>query len=220
MKTDLQLKSDISAELAWDPSIEATHIGVAVENGVVTLSGDVDTYLQKHAVERAVRRVSGVRGIAVDLNVHLAPGGKRSDAEVAQAALYALAWHSLVPEDKVKVEVEDGWVTLTGELDWGYQSASAEQCIRPLIGVRGIGNQIRLKQRANPAGIRTDIESALTRHAQREAKHIAVEVDGSVVTLRGRVESMAEHEAAIGTAWASRGVTRVIDQLAVAEQPA
>lgn len=217
MKTDSQLKTDVTAELAWDPLIDATGIGVAVTNGVVTLSGEINTYLQKHAVERAVRRVAGVRGIALDLNVRLAPGGKRTDAEVAQAALRALAWHSLVPDDKVKVEVEDGWVTLTGELDWGYQSASAEQCIRPLIGVRGITNQIRLKQRVNPAEIRTDIEAALTRHARREANHIAVEMDGSVVTVRGVVDSMAEHEAAIGTAWASKGVTRVVDQLAVKE---
>lgn len=215
MKTDPQLKSDVTAELVWDPSIDATRIGVAVKNGVVTLSGEVETYLQKHAVERAVRRVAGVRGIAVDLDVYLAPGDQRSDAEVAQAALQALAWHSLVPEDKVKVEVEDGWVTLTGEVDWGYQSASAEQCIRPLIGVRGVTNQIRLKQHANPADIRSDIESALTRHAQREAKHIAVEVEGGVVTLRGVVESMAEHDAAMGTARASKGVTRVVDHLDV-----
>lgn len=216
MKTDVQLKSDVTAELAWDPSIDATRVGVAVNKGVVTLSGDVETYLQKHAVERAVRRVGGVRGIALDVTVRLAPRDQRSDAEIAQAALHALEWHSLVPEDKVKVEVEDGWVTLTGELDWGYQSASAEQCIRPLIGVRGVTNQIRLKQRANPAGIQADIEAALTRHAQREARHITVDVDGGVVTLRGQVESMAEHEAVIGTAWASKGVTRVIDQLALA----
>lgn len=217
MKTDAQLKSDVNAELNWDPSIDETGVGVAVKNGVVTLSGEVNTYLQKHAVERAVRRVAGVRGIALDLNVHLAAGGARSDSDVAQAALNALAWHSLVPGDSVKVEVEDGWVTLSGEVDWGYQSASAEQCVGPLIGVRGVTNQIRLKQRANPVAIRSDIEDALTRHARREAKRIGVTLDGSVVTLRGVVESMAERKAAIGTAGAARGVTRVVDQLVVAE---
>ncbi|HSV84907.1 MAG TPA: BON domain-containing protein [Ramlibacter sp.] len=217
MKTDQQLKTDVNAELVWDPAINATRIGVAVKNGVVTLSGEVETYLQKHAVERAVRRISGVRGIALDLDVHLAPGERRSDAEIAQAALDALTWHSLVPDDKVKVAVDDGWVTLTGEVDWGYQSASAEQCIRPLIGVRGVSNQLRLKQHANPADIRSDIESALTRHAQREAKHIAVDIEGGVVTLRGEVGSMAEHDAALGTAYASKGVTRVIDKLEVVD---
>lgn len=216
MKTDLQLKSDVTAELVWDPTVNATRIGVAVKDGIVTLSGQVDTYMQKHAVERAVRRVGGVRGIALDLDVQLAPHDKRTDAEVAAAAVNALKWHSLVPDDKVKVEVDDGWVTLTGELDWGYQSASAEQCVRPLLGVRGVTNQVRLKQHANPAEIRADIEAALTRHAQREARRISVEVDGGVVTLRGEVDSLAEREAAEGTAYAAKGVTRVIDRIEVA----
>lgn len=217
MKSDEQLKTDVAAELAWDPAVNATGIGVAIRNGIVTLSGEVDTYMHKHAVERAVRRVSGVRGIALDLHVYLAPGDKRSDAEIAQAALAALKWHSLVPEDKVKVEVEDSWVTLTGEVDWGYQSASAEQCIRPLVGVRGVTNQIRLKQHVNPAEMQADIESALARHAQREARRIAVQVEAGVVTLRGQVSSMAEHEAVIGTAYGSKGVTRVVDQLEVVD---
>lgn len=218
MKTDLQIKSDVTAELAWDPAVNATSVGVGVKDGVVTLSGGVDTYLQKHAVERAVRRVAGVRGIALDLDVRLAPDHKRSDTEIAQAALYALEWHSLVPQDKVKVQVEDGWVRLTGEVDWGYQSASAEQCVRPLVGVRGVSNEIRLKQRTNPVELKEDIAAAFARHAQREARHIAIEVDGGVVTLAGAVDSLAEHDAAIGTAYAAKGVTRVIDKLQV--QPA
>lgn len=215
MKTDLQIKSDVTAELVWDPAVNATNVGIAVKDGIVTLSGMVDTYLQKHAVERAVRRVGGVRGIALDLQVRLAPGHQRTDTDIAQAALHALRWHSLVPDDKVKVEVEDGWITLSGELDWGYQSASAEQCLRPLVGVTGISNQIRLKQRANPAQMQQDIVAALQRHAQREGKHIDVQVDGSVVTLSGHVDSMAEHDAALGTAYAAKGVTRIIDRLQV-----
>lgn len=217
MKTDQQLKSDVIAELAWTPGINATNIGVAVKNGVVTLSGEVDTYLQKHAAERAVRMVNGVRGIAVDVEVRLAPGDRRGDTQVAEAAINALRWHSLVPDDKVKVEVEDGWVTLSGEVDWGYQSSSAEQAIRPLIGVRGVGNQIRLKQHVDPTELRVDIESALTRHAQREARKITVGVDGGVVTLSGEVGSMSEHDAVLGTAYAAKGVTRVVDQLEVVD---
>jgi osmotically-inducible protein OsmY len=217
MKTDVQIKSDVVAELAWEPSVDATRIGVAVKDGVVTLGGEVETFLQKHAVERAVRRIGGIRGIAVDLHVRLSPAGKRTDAEIAEAAVHALAWHSLVPEDRVKVEVEDGWVTLTGEVDWGYQSASAEQSVRPLIGVCGVSNQIRLKQRASPADIRTGIEAALVRHAQREARHIGVDVDGGVVTLRGEVESMAEREAVKGIASTAKGVIRVIDRLEVVD---
>lgn len=217
MKTDMQLKSDVTAELAWDGGVNPTRVGVAVKSGVVTLSGEVNTYLEKHAVERAVRRVGGVRGIALDLQVRLAPGHKRTDAEIAEAAVHALDWHSLVPQERVKVAVEDGWVTLTGELDWGYQSASAEQCVRPLVGVTGVTNQIRLTQRTNPQDLRSGIEHALARHAQREARHLSVEVDGGVVTLRGQVGSMAERKAAAGTAFAAKGVTRVIDQLEVVD---
>lgn len=215
MKTDLQIKADVTAELVWDPAVNATHVGVAVKNGIVTLSGEVDTYLQKHAVERAVRRVSGVRGIALDLEVRLAPDHHRSDADIAQAALHALRWHSLVPDDQVKVEVEDGWVTLSGQVDWAYQAASAEQCLHPLVGVRGVTNNVHLKQRTDPKALREDIAAAFARHAKREAQHIEVDVDGGVVTLKGQVDSLAERDAAVGTAFAARGVTRVVDQLEV-----
>jgi osmotically-inducible protein OsmY len=216
MKSDMQIKSDVTAELLWDAAVNSTNVGVAVKDGIVTLGGTVDTFLQKHAVERAARRVGGVRGIAVDLEVRLAPGHKRTDAEIAQAVLHTLRWHSLVPDDKVKVEVENGWVTLTGEVDWRYQLMSAEHCVRPLIGVRGVTNEVRLKQHADPQHIHAGIAAALTRHAEREADHIAIEVDGGVVTLRGKVDSLAEHDAVIGTAIAAKGVARVIDRLDVA----
>jgi osmotically-inducible protein OsmY len=215
MKSDLQIKTDVTAELAWDPAVNATSVGVAVKDGIVALSGTVDTYIEKHAVERAVRRVAGVRGIAVDLEVRLAPGHARTDAEIAQAALHALRWHSLVPEDRVKVEVEDGWVTLRGEVEWAYQSASATSAVRPLVGVRGIANEITLVQQARPLEIRADIAAALMRHAQREALHIAIDVEAGVVTLQGLVDSLAEHDAVVGTASAVKGVTRVIDRLEV-----
>ena len=215
MKTDPQLKSDITAELAWDPIVDSTRIGVAVKDGVVTLAGEVDTYPQKRAVERAARRVSGVRGIALDLVVRLGAAHARTDAEIAAAALNALRWHSLVPDDKVTVSVEDGWVTLGGEVDWPYQSASAEQSVHPLIGVKGVSNNILLRQRADPQQIRQSLEAAFARHAEREANHVSIEVDGGVVTLRGQVHSLAEHKAALGTAHAAKGVTRVVDRLEV-----
>lgn len=215
MKSDLQIKSDVTDELVWDPAVNSTNVGVAVRDGIVTLSGTVDSYIQKHAVERAARRVAGVRGLALDLEVRLAPGHQRTDTEIAQAALHALRWHSLVPEAHVDVEVEDGWVTLRGELDWAYQSASAEGAVRPLVGVRGVTNEIRLVQHANAERIRGDIAEALKRHAQREAGRIAIDVEGGVVTLHGQVHSLAEHEAAMGTAFAAKGVTRVIDRLEV-----
>jgi osmotically-inducible protein OsmY len=215
MKTDLDLKSDITAELTWDPAVNPANIGIAVKEGIVTLSGTVDSYVQKHAVERAVRRVAGVRGMAVDLDVRLAPGHRRTDAEIAQAAVHALRWHSLVPEERVKVEVEEGWVTLSGEVDWGYQSASAEQALQPLVGVRGVTNQIRIAQHVNPKQIHSDISAALVRHAQREASHIGVDVDGGTVTLTGEVGSLAERDAAMGTAFAAKGVMEVVDRLEV-----
>lgn len=216
MKSDEWLKADVTAELAWDTSIgQPAGIGVAVKDGIVTLSGQVDTFVQKYAVERAVRRVAGVRGIAVDLEVQLASGAKTSDADIAHAALNTLRWHSLVPDERVTVEVENGHVTLNGELDWPYQVASAEQCVRPLLGVKGVINNIHLRPHVSATDIATDISSAFTRHAQREAKNIAVQVEGGVVTLRGQVDSLKEREAAVGTAWCAKGVTRVIDELQV-----
>lgn len=215
MKPDAQIQSDVMAELAWDPAVNFADVGVAVHDGVVTLGGSVATYLQKVAVERAARRVAGVRGIALDLDVRLDPGHERTDHDIAQAALQALRWHSLVPEGQVRVEVEDGWVTLVGEVDWGYQSASAEQCVHPLLGVKGVSNAIRIRQRANPVELREDIAAAFTRHAQREAHRIRVEVDGGVVTLSGTVDSLAERDAAMGTAFAAKGVTRVVDRIEV-----
>lgn len=217
MKTDQMLKSDVISELAWDPSVGSrAAIGVAVKNGVVTLSGQVDTFMQKHSIERAVRRVSGVRGIAVDLEVKLAGGLHTSDADIAQAALNALRWHSMVPDDRVQVEVENGHVRLTGEVEWAYQRSSAEQCVRPLLGVKDISNEIRIRAHVNASAIASGITSALTRHAQREARNIEVQVDGGVVTLRGKVDSLREREAAVGTAWSAKGVTRVVDELDVA----
>jgi len=215
VKTDAQLKADVTDELAWDPAINATNVGVMVKDGVVTLAGHLDSFAEKHAVERAVRRVAGVRGIALDLDVKLSSEHQRSDSEIAQAATAALGLNSLVPAGKVKVEVEDGWVTLTGEVDWGYQFASAEQCIRPLAGVRGLFNKITVKPRVQSKDIAAQITAALTRQATREARNIGIEVEGGVVTLSGKVHSMAEHDAAMGVAFSAHGVSHVVDHLQV-----
>jgi osmotically-inducible protein OsmY len=215
MKTDADIKADVMAELAWDAAINPTGIGLMVKHGIVTLTGHLDTFAEKHAVERAVHRVSGVRGIALELDVKLSAEHKRSDSEIAQAAASALRWSSLIPDEHVQVEVEDGWVTLTGEVDWGYQLVSAEQCVRQLVGVRGLSNQIIIKPHANSKDIGAEIAAALTRQATREAKHIAIEVKGGVVTLLGKVHSLAEHDAAVGVAFTARGVSRVIDKLEV-----
>lgn len=216
VKTDAQLRTDVTDELAWDPAVNASNVGVIVREGVVTLTGHLDSFAEKHAVERAVRRVSGVRGIALDLEVKLPTSAQRSDSEIALAATAALGLNSLVPAGKVQVQVENGWVTLTGEVDWGYQFASAEQSIRPLPGVRGLFNRITIKPRVDSKDIGAQITAALTRQAMREARHIDIKVEGGVVTLSGKVHSMAEHDAAIGVAFSTKGVSHVVDHLQVA----
>jgi osmotically-inducible protein OsmY len=215
MKTDAQLKTDVTEELYWDPVINSAHIGVIVKAGVVTLTGHLDTFAQKHAAERAVRRVAGVRAIAIELDVNLASAHKRSDTEIAQAATFALNWNSMVPDGLVKVEVENGWVTLTGELTWRYQVKSAEKCVRHLVGVRGITNSIQLVPQINTTDIGAQISAALKRQAAREAKHIAIKVTGNAVTLEGKVHSLAERDAAVGAAYSAKGVSAVVDRLEV-----
>lgn len=215
MKTDAQLKADVSDELAWDPALDASNVGVTVHQGVVTLTGHLHSFAEKHAIERAVRRVGGVRGIAMELDVKLPAEHQRSDSEIALAATAALGLNSLVPEGKVQVQVENGWVTLTGELDWGYQFASAEQSIRPLPGVRGLYNKISIRPRVDGRDLGAQISAALARQALREARHIDIFVEGGVVTLSGKVHSMAEHDAAIGVAFSAKGVSHVVDHLHV-----
>jgi osmotically-inducible protein OsmY len=166
-------------------------------------------------VERAVRRVAGVKGIALDLDVKLSPAHKRSDYEIAEAATTALRLNSLVPEGKIMVEVEDGIVTLTGEVGFGYQHASAEQCIRPLQGVVGLFNEIRIEPRTSSKDIAGQIAAALKRQAEREARHVGIDVEGGIVTLTGKVHSLAERDAIGGAAFSTQGVSRVVNHLEV-----
>ena len=215
MKTDMQLKKDVSAELEWDPSINATHVGVSVMAGVVTLTGHLDTFAEKHAIERAAARVHGVKAIAVEVDVKLEPGHRRSDSEIAAAAESALQWHSLVPEGRIRVKVEQGWVTLSGDVDWDYQRQNAENTVRPLTGVVGVSNTIHLKSVATPVNVAARIQEALKRHAEREARHIEITVHGGVVTLSGQVDSWAERAAVFGAAWAAPGVSSVVNELTV-----
>jgi osmotically-inducible protein OsmY len=215
MKTDAQLKADVSQELEWDPSINATTVGVSVKDGVVTLSGHLQTYAEKLAAERAVQRVAGVKAVAVELDVLLAPNHVHSDTDIAQAIESALKWQAFVPPERVQVKVEHGWVTLGGEVDWDYQRSAAAKAVRPLRGVVGLDNRITLKPQAKPGNISQRIQEALTRHAQREARDIAVAVSGSTVTLSGRVDTWAERRAVQGAAWSAPGVTEVINHLSV-----
>ena len=215
MKTDAQLKKDVISELDWEPSVNAAHVGVAAADGVVTLTGHLNTYAEKYAIERAVQRVQGVKAIAVELDVKLEPGHKRSDSEIAAAVESGLRWHALVPADRIQAKVEKGWVTLKGEVDWEYQRQSADRAVRNLTGVVGVSNAIALKPKVAPANVVNRIRDALARHAQEEAKNIEVMASGSTVTLRGRVDSWAERNAAFGAAWSAPGVTSVVNEIKV-----
>jgi osmotically-inducible protein OsmY len=215
MKTDAQLKADVARELDWDPAINAAQVGVAVKDGVVTLTGHMDTYAEKFAAERATKRVNGVRAVAVEMDVKLAPHHERNDTEIAQAIESALKWHALIPAERIQVKVEKGWVSLSGEVDWEYQREAVQKTVRPLTGVLGVFNDIKLKPRVAPGNVSKLIQEALTRHAEREAKHIQVSVSGSTVTLSGNVDTWAERAAADGAAWSAPGIGQVINRLVV-----
>lgn len=215
MKSDKQLKAEVEAELEWEPAIDAAHVGVAASNGVVTLTGHLNSYAEKATIERVVSRVAGVRAVAVELDVRLSNRDARSDTDLAGAAQNALAWNVVLPPDKVKVKAEKGWLTLSGELEWEFQRNAASNAVRPLKGVLGVTNSITLKPRAVASDIGTRIGAALSRHALREAGAIRVSVSGSTVTLRGRTDSLAERNAAEGAAWSAPGVTAVVSELTV-----
>jgi osmotically-inducible protein OsmY len=215
MKTDSELKKDVLAELAWDPLVPETRIGVAVSDGVVTLTGHLDSYAEKIAAKHAAERVIGVKALAVEIEVTPLGIHQRSDTEIAAAAEHALGWNTSIPQDRVKVTVEKGWVSLSGELDWNFQRRAVERLIRPLKGVVGISDNIRLKTAAAPVNLSSRIQDALVRQAVREARRIEVAMDGSVVTLKGHVHSWAERSAAEGATWAAPGVSKVNNQLTV-----
>lgn len=215
MKHDAQLKKDVLAELAWDPSINASHVGVVVEKGVVTLLGHLDSFAEKHAVERAVQRVPGVHTIAVELDVKLAPAQQRSDADIALAAETVLKWQARVPADRIQVQVEQGWVTLRGEVEWDYQRQQAEKAVRALTGVLGLRNAISLKPGAAPATAAADVQQALARVGHPALHAIEVAVDGATVLLSGKVGTWAERHAAERAAWSAPGVCHVVNDIVV-----
>ena len=216
MKTDKQLQTDVIAELSWEPSVHAAEIGVEVKDGVVTLAGHVGSYAEKWNAERAAQRVSGVKALAVEMDVNLSALGKRSDADIARSAENVLSWAASVPDGAIKVMVEGGWITLSGAVDWQYQKQAASDAVRFLIGVQGVSDQIAIKPTVIMKAVKADIEAALNRRATRESKKISVKVDGADVTLTGTVHSYAERELATNSAWGTPGVRNVVDEMTLA----
>jgi osmotically-inducible protein OsmY len=213
MKTDSQLQRDVSEELKWEPQVTASDIGVEVKDGVVTLSGEVTSYAEKWNAERAAQRVSGVNALAVDMKVRLSSLGGRTDADIARSAENVLSWSITVPKDSVKVMVEKGFVTLTGAVDWQFQRLAAAACVRFLMGVTGISDQISISPRLKMSAVKSDIEAALLRTSIADAKKIHVTVHGSDVTLTGEVQSWFDRETAENSAWGTPGVSSVIDKM-------
>lgn len=216
MKTDTQLQSDVMAELKWDPSFNAAEIGVEVKNGVVTLSGHVDKYAEKWAAERAAQKVTGVKALAIELDVALPGSSNRSDVDIARTAKNVLEWTTNWPKDHVKVMVEKGWVTISGEVDYEYQRQLASSSVRHLMGVTGVSNQVTIKSKLTSSTVKLDIEAALKRRALTDAQEIMVTVNGSKVTLTGVVHSWSERDMVSDSVWNTPGVTDVNDNISVA----
>ncbi len=215
MKSDLQIQRDVMDELKWEPYLNASQIGVAVNNGIVTLSGQVDSYSKKLSAKKAAKRVSGVKAIAEDIQIGVSPAFRKTDTEIAEAILSALKWHSALQEEKIKIKVEDGIVKLEGEVEWEYQRNNAKVAIENLTGVRSVINLITVKAKISPTDIQQKISAAFHRSATIDAEKIQSEVVGNKVTLRGKVRSFAEKEDAENAAWAAPGITSVENKLQI-----
>ncbi|HTH60816.1 MAG TPA: BON domain-containing protein [Paraburkholderia sp.] len=215
MKSDIELKRDVEAELAWDKSINLACIGVEVSNGVVTLSGHPPSFADKQAAEKAAARVAGVRGIVVEMAVRLPHGDERSDQDIADTVRSILEWTVGINHENVQVQVEKGWVTLAGQCEWGYQSHVAKRNISHLRGVTGVTDKIKVRSQTSADDIARGIRDAIQRHGDREAKHIQIEIDDGTAILTGKVSSWAERRLVCGAAKAAQGVREVVDLLQV-----
>lgn len=210
--SDAIIRQNVIDELDFEPSVDAEGIGVAVKDGIVTLTGHVPSFMHKHNAQQAAERVRGVRAVAVELDVRLADQNKKSDDEIAERALRIIAWMANAG-DAVKVVVDGGWVTLSGAVEWNYQRQEAERAVRRLTGVLGVTNSIAVRPRVTVDDIKDRIAKALARSAEFECAGIKVEVKDSVVTLKGSVRGWRDRRVAEETAWATPGVTQVRDEL-------
>ncbi len=213
MNDDRQLQRDVLKELAADPSVNAEKIGVSVNGGIVSLSGKVGSFYEKWQAEKAVQRVLGVMGLAVDLEVNIASDHQRTDEDIARSAQTVLGWNAAIPKDSVKVMVENGWVTLRGELGWNYQREIAEKVVRELIGVKGVTDQIDLKPHVSGVHVKDQIDEALRRQAVIDAKKGSVNVEGGKVTLEGTVSNWAERDVIKHAVWSTAGVQVLVDNM-------
>jgi osmotically-inducible protein OsmY len=215
IRTDEAIQVDVLEELKWDSRVRPNEIGVAVKDGIVSLTGWVDSYLKKMSAQEAAHRVPGVKAVANDIEVRLPDSAERTDPDLARAALNALKWDAGIPTDKIDITVDHGWVTLKGVVNYYFQKGYAERAIERLSGVRGVSNLLTVKPQPAPQDLKSQIEKALVRNAQTDARRITVEVQGSAVILRGTVSSYAEKKAAEETARSASGVTEVDNRIIV-----
>ena len=214
-RTDEDIQRDVLEELKWDTRVLPNEVGVSVKDGIVTLTGWVDSYSKKLAAEAAAHRVHSVKAVVNDIEVNLPGFAERTDTDLAAAVLNALRWDVGIPAGKLDVTVSQGWVTLKGEVEYGFQKRDAEHAIRHISGIRGITNLITVKPRVLPTNLKQQIEQELIRNAETDARNITVEVDGSKVILRGTVRSYAEKKAAEEAAWSAPGISEVDNQIVI-----